>query len=272
VLILGGGNAGLSAAEVTRAAGLSVALVEERDLGGTCPNRGCAPKKVLVAAAHALHEIAQAKVHCIKVVQPELDWAALIDREKQLINHIPQSLARNLAEVGVEVIREHAAFVGPNAVRVGQATIEARYRLQAAQAADRGRRAHMITSDEVLSERTLPRNVVFVGGGFIALEFSHVYARALTTIKAMISRPCIDGTCRPWVGRDMREQNPRRDWPSNEVEDNRDVGLAPGSDRRIAREFERDGKRGPEPGSEPSGGGWRLASRPWQVAAFAPGW
>jgi membrane fusion protein (multidrug efflux system) len=67
----------------------------------------------------------------------------------------------------------------------------------------------------------------------------------------------------------MREQYPRRDWPSNEVEDNRDVGLAPGSDRRIAREFERDGKRGPEPGSEPSGGGWRLASRPWQVAAFA---
>jgi glutathione reductase (NADPH) len=65
-LILGGRNAGLSAADPIRAAGLSVALVEERDLGGTCPNRGCVPKKVLVAAAHSLHEIAQAKIHCIK--------------------------------------------------------------------------------------------------------------------------------------------------------------------------------------------------------------
>lgn len=74
VLILGGGNAGLSAADPIWAAGLSVAVVEERDLGGTCPNR-----KVLVAAAHSLHEIAQAKVHCIKVGEPRLDWTALIN-------------------------------------------------------------------------------------------------------------------------------------------------------------------------------------------------
>ena len=56
VLILGGGNAGFGVTEPTREAGLKVALVEERDLGGTCPNRGCTPKKVLVAAGHALHE------------------------------------------------------------------------------------------------------------------------------------------------------------------------------------------------------------------------
>ena len=70
VLILGGGNAGMGVTVATRAAGLSVAMVESRDLGGTCPNRGCTPKKVLVAAGHALHEIERARVHCISVGEP----------------------------------------------------------------------------------------------------------------------------------------------------------------------------------------------------------
>src|SRR5438552_63830 len=63
VLIPGGGNAGMGVTVATRAGGLSVAMVESRDLGGTCPNRGCTPKKVLVAAAHALHEIERARGH-----------------------------------------------------------------------------------------------------------------------------------------------------------------------------------------------------------------
>ncbi|WFP76073.1 FAD-dependent oxidoreductase [Mesorhizobium sp. WSM4906] len=63
VVILGGGNAGMGVTVATRAAGLSVAMVEARDLGGTCPNRGCTPKKVLVAAAHALDEIDRAGSH-----------------------------------------------------------------------------------------------------------------------------------------------------------------------------------------------------------------
>ncbi|HZJ11033.1 MAG TPA: FAD-dependent oxidoreductase, partial [Methyloceanibacter sp.] len=93
VVILGDGNAGFGVAVATRAAGMKVVMAEARDLGGTCPNRGCTPKKVLVAAAHALHEIGQAHVHCIKVGKPALDWAGLIDREKELISGIPDSLA-----------------------------------------------------------------------------------------------------------------------------------------------------------------------------------
>ena len=80
VLILGGGNAGFGVTVPTREAGMKVAMVEERDLGGTCPNRGCTPKKILVAAGHALHEIKQAHVHHISVSKPKLDWVALIDR------------------------------------------------------------------------------------------------------------------------------------------------------------------------------------------------
>src|SRR6201987_5171318 len=104
VVIIGGGNAGIGVTGRARRAGLSVAMIESRDLGGTCPNRGCTPKKVLVAAGHALHEIERAAVHQISVGKPRLDWAALIDREKALIKEIPAGLARAMDKRGVEVI------------------------------------------------------------------------------------------------------------------------------------------------------------------------
>jgi glutathione reductase (NADPH) len=189
VLILGGGNAGIGVTVATRKAGLSVALIEDRELGGTCANRGCTPKKVLVAAGHALDEIARASGHGIAVGKPWLDWPRLIDREKKLISHLPASFAKLLADRGVDVVRARAAFAGPNAVRVGERTIEAKNIVIATGSKPRQLpipgAEHMITSDDVLSEREQPREVVFVGGGVIAFEFSHVYARAGTKVTVL---------------------------------------------------------------------------------------
>ncbi len=141
VVILGGGNAGIGVTGPVRRAGMSVAMIEARDLGGTCPNRGCTPKKILVAAGHALHEIERAGIHHISVEKPSLDWGALIDREKAMIKDIPGNLARAMERRQVEVIRDHAAFAGRDIVRVGQSSPEGRAhrdrnRLQAAAAAD----------------------------------------------------------------------------------------------------------------------------------------
>lgn len=182
VLIIGGGNAGMGVTLPTREAGLSVAMLEDWDLGGTCPNRGCTPKKVLVAAAHSLHEIAHAGAHHIEVGAPSLDWAKLIAREKDLIRGIPGSLGGLMEKRGVEVIRGAGKFVSPDAVQVGADTIEAENIVVATGSTPRPLpipgAEHMITSDEVLSETTRPEEVIFIGGGVIALEFSHVYARA----------------------------------------------------------------------------------------------
>jgi len=117
VVILGGGNAGMGVTVATREAGLKVAMIEPDLLGGTCPNRGCMPKKVLVAAAHALDEIERAKAHHISVGKPSLDWAALIDREKAMIAGIPHSLADLMNRRGVEVIRDRGRFAGPTPLR-----------------------------------------------------------------------------------------------------------------------------------------------------------
>jgi glutathione reductase (NADPH) len=95
---------------------------------------------------------------------------------------------------GVEVIRDRGRFVGPNTAEVGGETLEAKHIVIAT--GSKPRRLSfpgaelMITSDDVLSERQLPASVVFIGGGVIALEFSHVYARAgaRVTILEMLPR------------------------------------------------------------------------------------
>ncbi|MDI1265874.1 MAG: NAD(P)/FAD-dependent oxidoreductase [bacterium] len=193
VVILGGGNAGIGVTGPVRRAGMSVAMIEADLLGGTCPNRGCTPKKVLVAAGHALHEIERAAVHHITVGKPKLDWAALIDREKNLIKDIPANLARSMAKRNVEIIRGHAAFAAPNIVRVGDRTLEARHIVIATGSKPRllpipGAEL-MITSDEMLSERDLPGSVIFVGGGVISLEFGHVYARTGSDVTILEALP-----------------------------------------------------------------------------------
>jgi glutathione reductase (NADPH) len=194
VVILGGGNAGMAVTVATREAGLNVALIEPDLLGGTCPNRGCMPKKVLVAAAHALDEIERAKAHHIAIGKPSLDWAALIDREKAMIAGIPGSLADLMNRRGVEVIRGRGRFADPNAIVVDGEVLEAKHIVIATGSTPRrlpfpGAEL-MITSDDVLNQRILPASVVFVGGGVIALEFSHVYARAgaRVTILEMLPR------------------------------------------------------------------------------------
>ena len=65
LIVLGAGNAGLAAASIAKQADWSVLVVEARDVGGTCPLRGCVPKKVLVAAAETLDVIARAGQHGI---------------------------------------------------------------------------------------------------------------------------------------------------------------------------------------------------------------
>jgi glutathione reductase (NADPH) len=196
IIILGGGNAGFGVSAIAAEAGKHIAFVEERDFGGTCPNRGCTPKKVLVAAAHALHEVEMARAHCIETGPVTIDWAKLIDREQAMISHIPDAMAGLAAKRGT-VFRGSARFVGPNAVEVDGQRLEADNIVIATGSVPRplpipGAEL-MITSDEVLTERTLPASVVFIGGGVIAMEFSHVYTRAGSKVTILEAMPQLLG-------------------------------------------------------------------------------
>ena len=200
IIILGAGNAGFGVSQIAHAAGKSIAFVESDLFGGTCPNRGCTPKKVLVAAAHALHEIEIAHEHGIEVGPARLDWAKLIERKNDIIDFIPGAM-EDTAKGRGDIYKGKARFVGPNSIEVDGRRLEADNFVIATGSITRPLSIpgaeHLITSDDVLSEPELPDQVVFIGGGVIAMEFSHVYARAgsQVTILEMMPQllPRLDG-------------------------------------------------------------------------------
>ena len=181
IVIIGGGNAGFGVSQIAHAAGKSIAFIESDLFGGTCPNRGCTPKKVLVAAAHAMHEIEIAGAHGIEVGPAKLNWSALIDRKTDMVDFIPGAM-EDTAKGRGKVYKGKAKFTSLNTIEVNGEQIEADNFVIATGSITRPLSLpgadHLITSDDVLTERELPDEVVFIGGGVIAMEFSHVYARA----------------------------------------------------------------------------------------------
>lgn len=186
LLVIGAGNAGLAAASAAREAGWRVAVVEARDVGGTCPLRGCVPKKVLVAAAEALDVIARADQHGIAAGPATLDWAALMARKTSFVAGVPADFERSLASRGVELLRGRARFVAPDAVEVNGERVTARRFVVAVGSEPRRLGVEgeglMITSEEFLELPARPARAVFVGGGVISMEFAHVLARAGTRV------------------------------------------------------------------------------------------
>lgn len=192
IIIIGGGNAGFGVSSIAQEANKTIAFIEESDFGGTCPNRGCTPKKVLVAAAQSLHDIEMAGVHEIEVGTANLNWTKLIRREKNMISFIPDAMA-NVAEKRGDIFRGVAKFVGLNSVEVNGEILEAEDIVIATGSKTRplpipGAEL-MITSDDVLSDEEQPGEVIFIGGGVIAMEFSHVYARAGTKVTILEVMP-----------------------------------------------------------------------------------
>jgi glutathione reductase (NADPH) len=192
IVILGAGNAGFGVSQIAHAAGKSIAFVEAGEFGGTCPNRGCTPKKVLVAAAQALHEIELAPQHGIEIGPARLDWAKLIDRKSEMIDFIPGAMEDTAKSRGT-IYKGKASFVAANAIEVNGTRIEADNFVIATGSMTRPLSIpgaeYLITSNDVLSERELPDEVVFIGGGVIAMEFSHVYARAGSKVTLLEMMP-----------------------------------------------------------------------------------
>ena len=182
VVVLGTGNAGFGAVGVCHSADRRVAVVEGRTFGGTCPVRGCVPKKVLVAAAQVLHQIDLAATHEITVGKPSLDWGKLIAREQTFVEGVPEMFRSSLDNREIKQFEGRAKFTGPNSLDVGGTAIEAGKIVVATGSTPRplpiDGAEHLIDSDDLLEMTALPGSLIFVGGGVIALELGHVIARA----------------------------------------------------------------------------------------------
>lgn len=189
LVVIGAGNAGLAAAGKAREAGWRVAVIERREVGGTCPLRGCVPKKVLVAAAEALEAIARAAEHGVRVEPATLDWEALMARKETFVRGVPEEFESSLSRRGITLLRGEARFVAPDAVAVGEVTVTAKHFVVATGSEPRTLgvpgESLTITSEDFLTMPSRPRRAVFIGGGVISMEFAHVLARAGSTVSVL---------------------------------------------------------------------------------------
>lgn len=179
LFVIGAGSGGVRAARFSAGYGARVAVAESRYLGGTCVNVGCVPKKLLVYGAHYADDLSEAEGFGWSLDGATFDWKTLIankDKEIQRLNAIYQNL---LTDSGVTLFKAHAKIVDPRTVEVDGRRVTAEHILIATGSwpyvPDFPGREHVVTSNEAFYLKELPRRVLVVGGGYIAVEFASIF-------------------------------------------------------------------------------------------------
>lgn len=179
LFVIGAGSGGVRAARFAAGFGARVAVVESRYLGGTCVNVGCVPKKLLVYGAHFSEEFEQAKSFGWTAGDAHFDWATLIANKNQEIERLNGIYRNLLTGSGVTLLEGHGRLLGPHAVQVNGQTYSAERILIATggwpQVPDFPGSEHAITSNEAFFLSQLPKRIVVVGGGYIAVEFASIF-------------------------------------------------------------------------------------------------
>lgn len=159
--------------------GAKVAVAENRDLGGTCVNVGCVPKKLFVYASHYSEDFEDSRAYGWASSVPPFDWPTLRDNKNAEIarlNGVYESLLEN---AGVEIMRGTAVFTGPHTLEVDGRAVSAEKILVATGSwpavGNIPGRDLIITSNEAFHLERFPRHVVIIGGGYIAVEFAGIF-------------------------------------------------------------------------------------------------
>ena len=176
LLVIGGGSAGLALAIRAARHGAKVTLFEPHELGGTCVNRGCVPKKAMWWAA----ELAGAQRLAVEIgfdsSPGALDWPAFIARRQAYVDRARHAYARRLEEYGVCVVPAYAHFVDAHTLVADGVRHHAPH--VAIATGSRPRQLDLpgvalgIDSDGFFALRECPRRVGIIGGGYIAVELA----------------------------------------------------------------------------------------------------
>lgn len=208
-VVIGGGSAGYAGARTAAALGLKTAVIDGSEvLGGLCILRGCMPSKTLIESANRNRTLRRAAEFGLRAENPGVDGSAVIARKRRLIGQFADWRREDLEEGNFELIRGYARFFDANRVEVrlrdgGTRTIESKtwlistgsevFRPDVPGLAETG----FLTSDDVLDLEEIPKSIVVLGGGPIALEMAHylegvgsevtVIQRSAHTLKSMDS-------------------------------------------------------------------------------------
>lgn len=176
-VILGGGPGGLAAAYGLHAKDQNVAVVEKDLWGGTCPNRGCDPKKILMAAVEAQGRSAALQGHGLTGV-PRIDWAALMAAKRAYTQGIPSGTQGGLQAAGIANLHGTASFNADGTLQVGDQQLNATNVIVATGQAPRlpqiAGQEWLRTSNDFLDLDTLPNDVTLIGAGYVGVELAAI--------------------------------------------------------------------------------------------------
>ncbi|MEJ6816267.1 glutathione-disulfide reductase [Pseudomonas sp. LF-5] len=177
--VIGAGSGGVRAARFAAGFGAKVAVAESRYLGGTCVNVGCVPKKLLVYGAHFAEDFEQSSGFGWSLGEASFDWATLIANKDREINRLNGIYRNLLVNSGVTLHEAHAKIVGPHEVEVNGERFTAKNILIATggwpQIPQIPGHEHAISSNQAFFLKELPKRVLVVGGGYIAVEFAGIF-------------------------------------------------------------------------------------------------
>lgn len=176
LFVIGAGSGGIATARRAAEYGARVGIAEYDRLGGTCVNRGCVPKKLMVFASHFPALFEESQGYGWSPVQSTLDWETMITRVNNEVDRLNGIYQRMLDNSKVEVFRARATFIDPHTIDLGDKKVTADKVLIAV-----GGKPYMphilgiehaITSDEIFHLKEQPKRIAIIGGGYIGCEFA----------------------------------------------------------------------------------------------------
>jgi len=193
VFIIGAGTSGIRLAKVLTARkdlDLRVGLAESRDIGGTCVNRGCHPKKVLVKASAFFQEVEQATANGVFKVTSELVWPKLQNWRAKRVADVVNLYTEDLHSIdNLQIFKEAVSVVGSHEVKIAPDATK-RVRLLVVATGGKPKRMNIpginlpnvITSDEALELQKKPESMLVVGGGYIGVELASFFLQVGTNV------------------------------------------------------------------------------------------
>jgi glutathione reductase (NADPH) len=182
LFVIGAGSGGVRAARLAAMGGARVAVAEEYRVGGTCVVRGCIPKKFMVYASEFSESFKTARGFGWTIGEPAFDWETFLTAKDNEISRLSGIYVRNLHNAGAEIIHARAELADAHTVRlVGENRVVTAEKILIATGGwptlPEGVPGieHAITSNEAFHLPELPKRVVVVGGGYIAVEFAGIF-------------------------------------------------------------------------------------------------
>ncbi|MES2725204.1 MAG: glutathione-disulfide reductase [Pseudomonadota bacterium] len=182
LFVIGAGSGGVRAARLAAMSGAKVAVAEEHRVGGTCVIRGCVPKKFMVYASEFASYAKVAEGYGWSPSQSTFDWTKFLEAKDREIARLSGIYVTNLSNAGAEIVHARAVLKDAHTVEVvGKGTVSADKILVATggrpwSPEDLPGVEHTITSEEAFHLPDLPKSIMIVGGGYIAVEFAGIFA------------------------------------------------------------------------------------------------